>query len=192
MQVMAQSYLASELDMEKLTIMGHGFGATTAIVAASKDKRIKKVITFDPWLAPLKEEIIERQITVSQPHCSLNSELFQNNVPENWRLLDTIFRDAKRHQNDYSSQNEGSILCILKGVGHMAFSDLSLILLLELRLIQFTPSFAQVFRGQYNMKLIIDVVRAFFIRNGMSLEGGKYEDLIKRLECTNDLIFEVK
>jgi len=48
------------LDMEKLTIMGHGFGATTAVVVASKDKRIKNIITFDPWLAPLKEEIVDR------------------------------------------------------------------------------------------------------------------------------------
>lgn len=49
-----------------------------------------------------------------------------------------------------------------------------------------------MFRGQYNMKVIIDVVRAFFIKNGMSKEGGKYEDFIKRLESTKDLIFEVK
>ena len=46
--------------MENLTIMGHGFGATTAITAASKDRRIKKVITFDPWLAPIKDEILSK------------------------------------------------------------------------------------------------------------------------------------
>jgi pimeloyl-ACP methyl ester carboxylesterase len=51
--------------MDKLTIMGHGFGATTAIAFASKDQRVKKVVTFDPWLSPLKEEIVERKITVS-------------------------------------------------------------------------------------------------------------------------------
>lgn len=74
----------------------------------------------------------------------------------------------------------------------MAFTDLSLILLLELRLIQFTPSFNQMFRGQYNMRLIIDVVRAFFMQNQMSKEAGKYEDFINRLEKTKDLTFEVK
>lgn len=119
--------------MEKLTIMGHGFGATTAVVVASKDKRIKNVITFDPWLAPLKEEIVDRKISVSQAHCSVNSELFHDNVQDNWKLLDTLFRDAKRKGNDNSKS--GSILSMLKGVGHMAFTDLSLILLLELRLI---------------------------------------------------------
>jgi Platelet-activating factor acetylhydrolase, isoform II len=48
--------------MDKLTIMGHGFGATTAIVAASKDNRIKKVITMDPYIVPLKEEILSKTI----------------------------------------------------------------------------------------------------------------------------------
>lgn len=197
MQAMAQNSLSSgengagaDLDMEKLTIMGHGFGATTAIAFSSKDKRIKSIVTFDPWLSPLGDEILERQIAITQPHCSINSEMFTDNVPDNWKLLDTLFRDAKR--KNAGTTKEGSILCTLKGVGHMAFSDLSLILLLELRLIQFTPSFAQVFRGQYNMKLIIDVTRAFFLRNGMSKEGGNYEDLIKRLESTKDLEFEIK
>lgn len=112
--------------------MGHGFGGTTAIFAASKDKRIKKVVTFDPWLHPLKEEIENQSISVPQPHCSISSEMFTNNLEHNWQLLDTLFRKARlrgQHQDD------GSILCLLKGVGHMAFSDLSLILLLELRLI---------------------------------------------------------
>ncbi len=105
-------------------------------------------------------------------------------------LLDTLFRDAKR-RNSQSSE-EGSILCMLKGVGHMAFTDLSLLLLLELRLVQFTPSFAQVFRGQYNLKLALDVVRAFYLRNKMSRESGKYEDIIERLQKTGDLDFEIK
>ena len=81
---------------------------------------------------------------------------------------------------------------MLNDVGHMAFSDLALILLLELRLISFTPSFAQVFRGQYNLKLVIDVTRAFFFKNQMANEGGKYDDMINRLEKTGDIVFEIK
>ena len=50
--------------MSKLTIMGHGFGATTAIVTASKDKRIKFVVSYDPYLVPLKEEILNKTIIV--------------------------------------------------------------------------------------------------------------------------------
>jgi pimeloyl-ACP methyl ester carboxylesterase len=63
--------------MDHLTLMGHGFGATTAINMASKDTRVKKVVTFDPWLIPLKEEIMKNKtISVPQPHCSVNSEIF--------------------------------------------------------------------------------------------------------------------
>lgn len=43
--------------MDHLTLMGHGFGATTAISMGSKDDRIKKIISYDAWLTPLKEEI---------------------------------------------------------------------------------------------------------------------------------------
>ena len=81
---------------------------------------------------------------------------------------------------------------MLNDVGHMAFSDLALILLLELRLIRFTPNFAQVFRGQYNLKLVIDITRAFFLKNSMATEAGKYEDFITRLEKTGDIVFDIK
>ena len=42
------------------------------------------------------------------------------------------------------------------------------------------------------MKLVIDITRAFFIRNNMNIEQGKYEDIIQRLENTKDFHFEVK
>ena len=38
--------------------MGHGFGATTAIVMASKDPRVKRVVSYDAWLVPMLEEEI--------------------------------------------------------------------------------------------------------------------------------------
>jgi len=176
--------------MDKLTIMGHGFGATTAIATASKDNRIKYVVTFDPYLVPLKDEILSKTIMVSQPHCSINSEIFHANAEGNWDLLDFLFRDAKSRMRN--NPKDGSLLCLLNDVSHMAFADLSLLLLLELRIINFTPSFAQVFRGQYNLKLVIDLTRAFFMRNRVGLETGKYEDIISRLEKTKDIHFEVK
>jgi pimeloyl-ACP methyl ester carboxylesterase len=43
--------------MNNLTIAGHGLGSTTAISFAAKDDRIKKVISLDPWLTPIKDEI---------------------------------------------------------------------------------------------------------------------------------------
>ena len=81
---------------------------------------------------------------------------------------------------------------MLNGIGHMAFTDLPLILQLELRIIQFTPSFAQVFRARENLRLINGVIKAFFIKQGMSKESGNYEELIKRLESTKDVTFDLK
>lgn len=51
--------------MGRLTIMGHGFGATTAIVAASKDNRIRYIVSYDPWIAPLKDEILSKTIMIT-------------------------------------------------------------------------------------------------------------------------------
>ena len=42
------------------------------------------------------------------------------------------------------------------------------------------------------MKIIIDVTRAFFIKNNMNKESGNYEELIKRLENTKDVTFDIK
>lgn len=49
---MTQTHLGEDakLDLEKLTIVGHGFGATTAVAMAAKDTRVKKLITYDAWL----------------------------------------------------------------------------------------------------------------------------------------------
>jgi pimeloyl-ACP methyl ester carboxylesterase len=54
-----------ELDLSNLTIMGHGFGATTALAMAAKDTRIKKLITYDAWMFPLQEEIKTKTLTIS-------------------------------------------------------------------------------------------------------------------------------
>ena len=78
--------------MDHLTLMGHGFGATTAITMGAKDDRIKKIISYDAWLTPLKEEISTHQIKLIKPHCSINSELFQANLPENWELLTKVMQ----------------------------------------------------------------------------------------------------
>jgi len=39
---------------------------------------------------------------------------------------------------------------------------------------------------------VLDVVRAFFVRNKAGSQGGKYEDIIERLQKTGDLDFEIK
>lgn len=74
----------------------------------------------------------------------------------------------------------------------MAFSDLSMILVLEFRICNFLPSFAQAFRSRYNIRLITDVTKAFFIKNEMAKESGDYKELVQRLEKTEDVSFDIK
>lgn len=107
---------------------------------AAKDPRIKFVVTYDPWLMPILDEIRDGEFILKQPHCSITSELFMANDPDNWKELNRLFIQMK-------GTNKKDLLGMLNGVGHMAFTDLSLLLLLEFRLITFTPSFQQVFRG---------------------------------------------
>eukprot|EP00347_Sterkiella_histriomuscorum_P003348 403364636 len=173
-----------KIDMDQLTVVGHGLGATTAIVFAAKDDRVKKVISLDPWLTPIKDEIDQGLIKVQQPHCTITSDIFQGNVEKNWQLTNSFFQGKV--------DNKNNILSLLNNIGHMAFTDLPLILQLELRIIMFTPSFAHIFRAQDTLRLILGVTKAFFIKNGMSKESGNYEELIKRLESTKDVTFEVK
>ena len=109
-----------ELDLERLTIVGHGFGGTTAVTVASKDDRIKKVLTFDPWLPPIKEEVSNGEIRMNQSFCSVNSEMFLNNVPENESIVNILCITNKA--------KDQSLISTLKGMGHLAFTDLPLIL----------------------------------------------------------------
>lgn len=84
------------------------------------------------------------------------------------------------------------MLSVIQGMSHSGFSDLPLILLLELRLCMFTPSLAQLFRARYNIKLVLDITKGFFLLNNMSKESGNYKDLITRLESTEEVTFDLK
>ena len=36
--------------MDKLIVMGHSFGGSTAVAAAISDNRVKACLAMDPWL----------------------------------------------------------------------------------------------------------------------------------------------
>ena len=43
--------------MDKLIVAGHSFGGATALKTGWEDKRIKCILTMDPWLLPIKKTI---------------------------------------------------------------------------------------------------------------------------------------
>ena len=97
------------IDLNRVGIMGHSFGGGTAIVACSKDDRLKASIALDGWLVPVKEEIIKKGISV--PFLYIGQPYWKN--PMNYENLDILIS---------SSSGRASKL-ILEGTKHMDFSD---------------------------------------------------------------------
>ncbi|KAH0621801.1 hypothetical protein JD844_023435 [Phrynosoma platyrhinos] len=62
------------IDIQKIAVMGHSFGAATAIETLGKDARFKCGIALDAWMLPLSHEVYPR---VHQPLLFINSEKFQ-------------------------------------------------------------------------------------------------------------------
>lgn len=56
------------LCFDKLIIGGHSFGGMTALSVAEKDERIKAVFTFDPWVYARNDDIMNKNLVVTQPN----------------------------------------------------------------------------------------------------------------------------
>ena len=80
------------LDMDKIIVAGHSFGGSTAIKTAWEDKRVKCVLTMDPWLLPIqktftsqsyngfKNNNIKFQIINSEGFIALNHQKHLNDL----------------------------------------------------------------------------------------------------------------
>jgi platelet-activating factor acetylhydrolase len=66
------SDFTGRLDLDKLYMMGHSFGGSTALLAASKDDLFKGIICIDPWMFPVSEE----KFSVHKPVLLINTEAF--------------------------------------------------------------------------------------------------------------------
>lgn len=47
----------ARLALDRLVMAGHSMGGATALRVANSDPRVKCILTHDPWLAPMTEEI---------------------------------------------------------------------------------------------------------------------------------------
>lgn len=63
-----------KLDLSQLFVMGHSFGGSTALLAASNDDRLIGCIALDPWMFPVAEETFE----LTKPVLVINTEMFVN------------------------------------------------------------------------------------------------------------------
>ena len=71
--------IKGNLDMtHNLFLLGHSFGGSSVILAASQDPRVKTVLTLDPWMFPASEQ----KFSITAPTTVINSGKFlnENNV----------------------------------------------------------------------------------------------------------------
>ena len=64
-----------EIDLDTIVLIGHSFGGATVLEAA-KDSRITHVISLDPWMLPISDQISSKNFKLSQPICIINSDSF--------------------------------------------------------------------------------------------------------------------
>ncbi|XP_054269410.1 platelet-activating factor acetylhydrolase-like [Macrosteles quadrilineatus] len=61
-----------QLDLDSVTVMGHSFGGSTALLTLASDTRFKQGVILDGWMFPLKEE----DVVVPQPLLLINTPTF--------------------------------------------------------------------------------------------------------------------
>ncbi|XP_018572036.1 platelet-activating factor acetylhydrolase-like [Anoplophora glabripennis] len=66
--------LVGKLDVNDFTMMGHSFGAATALYTLSKRKEFKQAILLDPWMFAVKNEDLE--VKIDQPLLFVNTQTF--------------------------------------------------------------------------------------------------------------------
>lgn len=67
--------LVGKLDLDSFTMAGHSFGGATTLLAMSRRHEFKQGILLDPWMFPIKQEIIVEKVT--QPLLFINTQTFQ-------------------------------------------------------------------------------------------------------------------
>ncbi|XP_078094115.1 platelet-activating factor acetylhydrolase 2, cytoplasmic-like isoform X2 [Mustelus asterias] len=99
------------IDLQRVAVMGHSFGGSTAILAVAKDQRFRCAVALDSWMFPLTDDIYPN---VLRPVLFVNSQKFQTD--------DSINKMKRLH----STGNEIKIITI-KGSVHQSQTDFTLL-----------------------------------------------------------------
>lgn len=99
--------LVGTIDIDNFTVMGHSFGAATALATTSKAPSIKQCIALDPWMYPIKDDNLEEKI--DKPLLFINTQTFhiKTNVNAMAKFMTkdklemyTIRQTTHEHQTD--------------------------------------------------------------------------------------------
>lgn len=104
------------LDMSRLTVMGHSYGGACAYLSAWEDERVKNVLMFDPWLCPIQQGNLDKQL-------NCNILLFES---ENWSDMYPELGINSRNVQVVEAQRDGkggAVYCKVPESEHNHFSD---------------------------------------------------------------------
>ncbi|GCC28186.1 hypothetical protein chiPu_0006614 [Chiloscyllium punctatum] len=99
--------MKDSLDLHKVAIMGHSFGAATVIDSLSKDVRFGCGVALDAWMFPLEDEVYTK---VQKPILFINSEKFQ------WVI--NVLKMKKLDSNEIQRK-----MITIMGTVHQSFPD---------------------------------------------------------------------
>ncbi|XP_056419862.1 platelet-activating factor acetylhydrolase isoform X2 [Hyla sarda] len=154
------SLIKGSIDVQKVAVAGHSFGAATAIKALGRDSRFRCGIALDAWMFSLRDEIFS---AIRQPVIFINSEKFQ------W--ADNILLMKKMD----SSCVERKMITI-KGSVHQSFPDFTFLTGYLIGKIFKLKGEIDPYVG---MDIIINVTLAFLQRHlGLQKDFNKWDPLI--------------
>lgn len=85
-----------EFDLDRVVIVGHGFGGCTALLASQREeRRISHCVMLDPWLFVLHKEILDDGFAIKQIMLCINSEEYHPNVEgfDSWETVQILFHN---------------------------------------------------------------------------------------------------
>ncbi|WAR17931.1 PAFA2-like protein [Mya arenaria] len=98
---------SGRLDLDRASVIGHSFGATTVAAALAEDTRFRLGIMLDAWMHPANQELCEK---ITQPVLLMQFEKFQ--WEENARQL--LWLKSEKAERRFIT---------LRGACHQAVSD---------------------------------------------------------------------
>lgn len=92
-----ESMFGGKLDLASIGLIGHSAGGGAGVLTAQRDKRIKAIVSFDPWLEPLSSKAISKGLNI--PALFLRSEQWKTD-PNNKNLI-PLLKSSKGYRELY-------------------------------------------------------------------------------------------
>uniref|UniRef100_A0A0K0DY47 1-alkyl-2-acetylglycerophosphocholine esterase n=1 Tax=Strongyloides stercoralis TaxID=6248 RepID=A0A0K0DY47_STRER len=101
----------NKLNLDQTFLVGHSFGATSAVAALANSNDFKAAVCLDAWMDPVRIDLLNN---IEKPCLFFNIEGFQ--FPENVKRILLVNKNGNK---------ENSFMYTLKGAVHQSFSDFS-------------------------------------------------------------------